>query len=364
MDLHYVKDGQRLGPVSGAELKALVNQGTIDEDTLVWSDGMADWTPYKDAGIAANAAADDEEEFELKPKELEGEHQKGLESCAECGRSFPSTSMMPYEGGWVCSGCKDQFTQRLREGLSVGGKRRKTTPLGTRSAMKEAALSALKPFWGTAVGVTFLSGLLKLIAAMVPYLGNVLQAFIRPPFGVGESRFFLSVSREEPSTEFGMLFHGFSRFPTALGAGWLSGLVIYAPLLTMFFAAGAVAALINRMNDDIIAVMMLFAAIIWIPWYLYFTARWAFVYLLIADNPEIRAVEALRAGWRMTHGRAGEIIVFFLSFAGWFILGVIPCYLGLLFVLPYFNTTMAVYYDQILLEDGVQDPKYGTRQYI
>ena len=38
------EEGRRQeGPVSGADLEAMLSSGTISTDTLVWHDGMADW---------------------------------------------------------------------------------------------------------------------------------------------------------------------------------------------------------------------------------------------------------------------------------------------------------------------------------
>ncbi|MFU8892406.1 MAG: DUF4339 domain-containing protein [Luteolibacter sp.] len=61
---YYSKDGAQLGPVSEAEIKALLANGTIDANTtLVWKTGMADWIPAAQtpelASTAAPAAASD-----------------------------------------------------------------------------------------------------------------------------------------------------------------------------------------------------------------------------------------------------------------------------------------------------------------
>ena len=42
----YVLDGQQAGPVDEITFQQLVLSGTIVAETLVWSDGMADWCTY------------------------------------------------------------------------------------------------------------------------------------------------------------------------------------------------------------------------------------------------------------------------------------------------------------------------------
>jgi len=42
---YYVRDGERVGPRMREEVQALLSTGTLPPDTLVWSPGMASWTP-------------------------------------------------------------------------------------------------------------------------------------------------------------------------------------------------------------------------------------------------------------------------------------------------------------------------------
>ena len=45
MDWFYVDAGKQTGPVSEAEFDQLAQSGRIQAATLVWREGMADWTP-------------------------------------------------------------------------------------------------------------------------------------------------------------------------------------------------------------------------------------------------------------------------------------------------------------------------------
>ena len=47
---------RQLGPIDGEELAYLHRQGAIREDTLVWREGMTDWSTFAAAGHAAAAA--------------------------------------------------------------------------------------------------------------------------------------------------------------------------------------------------------------------------------------------------------------------------------------------------------------------
>ncbi|MCB1204814.1 MAG: DUF4339 domain-containing protein [Verrucomicrobiae bacterium] len=52
----YESQGDRQGPVPQADLIALRQRGEISSDTLVWSDGFAEWVPYAQAGLPSPSA--------------------------------------------------------------------------------------------------------------------------------------------------------------------------------------------------------------------------------------------------------------------------------------------------------------------
>lgn len=45
MNWFYEKNGTQKGPVSGEELQALLSRQEISDKTMIWREGMGDWTP-------------------------------------------------------------------------------------------------------------------------------------------------------------------------------------------------------------------------------------------------------------------------------------------------------------------------------
>ncbi len=56
MNWYYVENGQQKGPVTQDQLDELARQGTIKADSLVWTNGMANWLPYSQARPGSGAA--------------------------------------------------------------------------------------------------------------------------------------------------------------------------------------------------------------------------------------------------------------------------------------------------------------------
>lgn len=65
---------------------------------------------------------------------------------------------------------------------------------------------------------------------------------------------------------------------------------------------------------------------------------------ILADNPKIGCRRALKLSIAMTKGQKGKIFVLYLSFIGWYLLGLIPCGIGVFFLMPYFTATFTELY--------------------
>ncbi len=65
---------------------------------------------------------------------------------------------------------------------------------------------------------------------------------------------------------------------------------------------------------------------------------------IMAENPKMRYDDAIKLSMKMTCGEKAEIFVLGLSFLGWFLLGILLCFVGILFVYPYYYATFAELY--------------------
>jgi uncharacterized RDD family membrane protein YckC len=112
MPWYYEKNRQQIGPVSDEEFASLVQAGTIAGNSLVWRDGWANWQPYSSVAAqtplvgatGSSAAMNDDTAI-----------------CAVSGRRLPKRDMLEYEGRWVSAEHKEEFFQRLREGVTQPG---------------------------------------------------------------------------------------------------------------------------------------------------------------------------------------------------------------------------------------------------
>jgi uncharacterized membrane protein len=68
------------------------------------------------------------------------------------------------------------------------------------------------------------------------------------------------------------------------------------------------------------------------------------VFYLLAEDPSLSPTEALSKSQDLMRGHKMRLFWLGLSFLGWFLLGILTFGVGLIFVLPYYQTTLAYFY--------------------
>ncbi|MBO0461082.1 MULTISPECIES: DUF975 family protein [Enterococcus] len=70
------------------------------------------------------------------------------------------------------------------------------------------------------------------------------------------------------------------------------------------------------------------------------------------DYPKLTVIQSLRYAWFLLKDRIWTYLLLQLSFIGWYILGFIALFFGLLWVIVYVNVSIAEFYEQARIEKG------------
>ncbi|SHH99204.1 DUF975 family protein [Desulfosporosinus lacus] len=156
----------------------------------------------------------------------------------------------------------------------------------------------------------------------VPYtstltrLADLLSFILIGPITLGVSGYFLKLVRQEgPIIE--DMFGGFKFFLKAF---------VLDLLMTIFIILWSLLLII----PGIIAAL-----------------RYSMAYYIMIDNPQLSAFEALNQSKLMMVGFKSELFKFWLSYLGWFLLGVITLGIAFLWVTPYYETAKANFYQDL-----------------
>ena len=105
MNWYYEKAGQRQGPVPESELDRLLASGEINAATLVWSEGMANWTPLGQARPSSGGQA-------TTPGEAV---PAGWIRCTATGKYFPPSEIVYIEGKAYSAAAKPAVMQGVMQ---------------------------------------------------------------------------------------------------------------------------------------------------------------------------------------------------------------------------------------------------------
>ena len=75
--------------------------------------------------------------------------------------------------------------------------------------------------------------------------------------------------------------------------------------------------------------------------------RYRMIPYILSEDPALSANQAIELSLRMTDGELGAMFALDLSFIGWYLLGMLACGVGVLFVNPYVEATWAQLYLQL-----------------
>lgn len=336
---YYEKNGQKQGPVAENDLLDLVRRGGLGPDNLVWKEGMTDWARLAEALPGALAA----------PTVASGEA-----NCPTCGALVAADRLIPAGDSQICPACKDQYAQGLREGLKQPVRRSGARGTGGQTEngeLRAIARETLSGAWGMAVLVTFLYQLVQQITAFVPLIGPIIQWLIAGPLTLGFALYFVGLHRGE-SVEVGTLFSGFSRFGQGLGIYFVTTILVSLAAMAAAIPGGVMIGLAyqgNAMPEESplfiagIFVALVPAMIVGIYMYL----RYALVYYIANDEPELGVLGAIKRSVQMMDGRKAKLFWLGISFIGWHFLGLLAFGIGLLWSMTYMWAAFAAFYDDI-----------------
>ncbi len=251
--------GQRYGPLRFEDMQAWCREGRIKPEDLVWNEGMTDWA--KAGGVP--------------------------------GLFMPPASPSPEP----------------------------PRPAGTDGHTCNAELTAwareqLRGRWWPPIAVGLILAAIQTGSGFLPYAGGLIQLAITGPLELGVAIYFLAFARRG-NPDIGVMFNGFQRFGSALGAYLLMTLFILLWSLLLIIP-GIIAAL-----------------------------AYSQTYFVMIDHPELGPLEAITRSKEMMRGYKEKLFWLGLRFFGWSLLCILTLGIGFIWLTPYMRVTYARFYDDL-----------------
>ena len=183
-------------------------------------------------------------------------------------------------------------------------------------SIRAEARNRLSGNWGQPIGVFSIYLLITIVLQNIPFIGPIALIFVAGPLTLGFTIYFLKFLKNEESN-LNQLFEGFKNYGSVLVTYLLY--TIYIILWTLLFII-----------PGIIAQM-----------------KYSQVWCIMAEDSEISGNDALKKSKEMMDGFKMQYFLLALSFIGWILLAMLTCGIGLLWVVPYIQTSYAKFYEAL-----------------
>ena len=184
-----------------------------------------------------------------------------------------------------------------------------------RDLMQQARAS-LQGNWGQGALITLVYVAVGYAVLQVPMIGSLASWIISGPLALGYAIVCLSLARRSRA-EVAQVFEGFRHFTVALAAYFL--MIIFILLWTLLLI--------------IPGIMAAYA--------------YTMTFFVIADEPSISPFEAIRRSKAMMIGMRWKCFCLQCRFIGWILLGMLTFGIGYLWLMPYMQTAMARFYEDV-----------------
>ena len=182
--------------------------------------------------------------------------------------------------------------------------------------LMQMARESLKGKWGLAIGTFVVYMLITVIIQKTPIIGPIASLIVSGPLALGLAIFSLSISRNQDA-KLEQIFQGNENFGTALGAYLL--MILFTLLwMLLLIIPGIIAAISYSMT-----------------------------FYILADDNSIGAMDAIEKSKRMMDGYKWKYFCLGLRFFGWALLCILTLGIGLLWLVPYMQVSMAKFYEDI-----------------
>jgi uncharacterized membrane protein len=183
------------------------------------------------------------------------------------------------------------------------------------------AKKSLENIWGLLAIASIVNIGVNIILNLIPGVGSIVAILFSGVFSLGFSHLYLSISRSKPYS-LSMIFSGFNQIGTALYANFL--VYLFSFLWALLFIIPGVIALLS----------------------------YSLTFLILADNPEMSAMDAINKSKEMMEGNKGKAFSLSVGFTGWFILGAISFGIGYIWILPYYGMCFTKFYQDIIKDNA------------
>lgn len=223
------------------------------------------------------------------------------------------------------------------------------------SEIRAEARKNLTGKWGKGALLTLVFAIatyiISLILNFIPVLGPIANFVITPALSFGYLIGFIKLKRGEDVGYFDFFKNGFSLFGKLWATIGYTILKVILPVIAVIISVAImVAGGIGTISSDgfgfvlVVGIILYIASLIWliVKTYSYVLSQY-----ILYDNPDMEAKAIVEKSNELMEGHKWAYFWLPITFLGWIILSAFTLYIGLLWVIPYIQIALVIFYESL-----------------
>lgn len=223
------------------------------------------------------------------------------------------------------------------------------------SEIRAEARNSLTGKWGKGALLTLvffvITFIISWVLKFVPVVGPIVDLVISPVLAFGYLIGFIKLKRGEEVGYFDFIKNGFNFFGKVWGVIGQTLLKVILPIIAVIISivilvVGGVGSIASEGLGVlvIIGVIAYIASLIWliIKSYSYVLAQY-----ILYDNPDMESKAIVEKSEELMVGHKWAYFWLPITFIGWVILSAFTLYIGLLWVIPYMQVALVIFYENL-----------------
>lgn len=224
------------------------------------------------------------------------------------------------------------------------------------SQIRAEARNSLTGKWGKAALLTLVLGvisyLISFLLNFLPVVGAIINLVITPVLAFGFLVSIIKLKRNEEVGYIDFFKNGFNQFGKVWGVIGQTILKMILPVIALIIsivliAIGGAGAIVSGEGMGFLAILGMILYIVSLVWVIIKGFSYVLAQYILYDNPDMDSKSIVENSEELMQGHKWAWFWLPITFIGWFFLGALSFGIGFLWIMPYLQVALVVFYEDL-----------------
>lgn len=224
------------------------------------------------------------------------------------------------------------------------------------SQIRAEARNNLTGKWGKAALLTLVFGVIEYLISfllnLIPMIGGLINLVITPVLTFGFLVSIIKLKRNEEVGYIDFFKNGFNQFGKVWGVIGQTILKMLLPMIAIIIsivliAVGGAGTIISGESMGFLAILGVILYIVSLIWAIVKGFSYVLAQYILYDNPDMDSKSIVEKSEELMQGHKWAWFWLPITFIGWFILSVFTLGIGMLWIAPYLQVALVIFYEDL-----------------